>query len=110
MRAVALALLVALPVSAQEPERVELDVPARVHLDTGGGFAVPEGSLILWPAEVARVDVRILGLEREKARLSAENASLREHAGQGGFSARTALIFAGVGALVGLGCGFVLAQ
>lgn len=109
MRAVALALLVALPVSAQEPERVELDVPARVHLDTGGGFAVPEGSLILWPAEVARVDVRILGLERYRASLEAENASLREQAG-GGPSMEMFVVVAIVAALTGMACGVALGR
>ena len=112
-RAIALALVFALPCSAladEQPPGVMLDLPAQLVLHDGRSLSLPEQSLVLLPAEVARVDVHILKLERDTVRLEAENASLREQAGESGFSLKAVLLAAGAALALGAGGGWLLAR
>lgn len=110
MRAVALLLLLALPVSAQEAEKVEVNAAAKLVLEDGRALPVPLGSHVLFPAEVKRLDEERLACKADGARCWAENVSLREQAGQGGVSPYFALGALGLGLLAGLVGGFVLAK
>ena len=108
MRAVVLALLMALPAGAQDGTILEESVECRRPGRPGSIVLVPGAHYSA--ATVEAIGLRLRRESTERARLEAENASLRESARAPGVSPGVVLAVAVVSLLVGGAGALILTQ
>lgn len=85
MRALLVAALLVLPLAgrAAAEEPLHIKTPSTLKTDGGSEVRLPAGVYVIGAAEWAALDVEVRRLQEQETRLVAENAALRESAGEG---------------------------